>query len=70
MACQLFQWLIAGEGPSTLQHGLVGIGCLLAYDAVKRLRTGGRELQISDAGAATVEQIHSTGDRDQRRRAA
>ena len=24
MACQLFQWLIAGEGPSTLQHGLVG----------------------------------------------
>ncbi len=36
MACQIFRWLIAGAGPTTLQHALVGIGCLLAFDAASR----------------------------------
>lgn len=40
MECQLFQWLIAGAGPSTMQHALVGIGCLLAFDGVNRWRNG------------------------------
>jgi hypothetical protein len=40
MECQFFQWLIAGAGPTTLQHALVGIGCLLAFDAVNRWRKG------------------------------
>ncbi|HEY2827287.1 MAG TPA: hypothetical protein VGJ04_06770 [Pirellulales bacterium] len=69
MACQFFQWLIAGGGPSTFQHALVGVGCLLAYDAVSRLLKR-RQLQISDAGAATIQQIQSTTDRDEQRRAA
>lgn len=40
MECQLFQWLFAGAGPTTIQHALVGIGCLLAFDAVHRWRKG------------------------------
>jgi hypothetical protein len=44
MECQLFQWLIAGAGPTTLQHALVGIGCLLAFDAAIRWRTGRKGL--------------------------
>ena len=36
MACQIFRWLIAGAGPTTLQHALVGVGCLLAFDATSR----------------------------------
>ena len=70
MACQFFQRLIAGEGPTSLQHALVGIGCLLAYDALSRWRKRRRRLQISDAGSATIEQIQSTADREQKRRAA
>lgn len=70
MACQLFQWLIAGEGPSTLQHALVGIGCLLAYDAFSRWRKRRHELRISEAGADTTKQIRSTSDREEQRRAA
>jgi hypothetical protein len=46
MACQFFQHLIAGEGPSALQHALVGIGCLLAYDALSRWRKHRRQLAI------------------------
>ncbi|HEY2762384.1 MAG TPA: hypothetical protein VGI75_16610 [Pirellulales bacterium] len=70
MACQLFQWLIAGEGPSTLQHALVGIGCLLAYDALGRWRKRHHDLRISDSGTATTEQIQSSLDREEQRRAA
>jgi hypothetical protein len=36
MACQIFRWLIAGAGPTTLQHALVGVGCLLAFDITNR----------------------------------
>jgi hypothetical protein len=42
MECQLFQWLIAGAGPTTVQHALAGIGCLLAYDAISRWRKTGK----------------------------
>jgi hypothetical protein len=38
MACKLVEWLIASAGPSALQHGLVGVACLLAYDAANRWR--------------------------------
>jgi hypothetical protein len=38
MACKFLQWILAGAGPTSLQHGLVGVGCLLAYDAVTRWR--------------------------------
>lgn len=34
MDCLVFQWLFAGAGPTTLQHALVGIGCVLALDAM------------------------------------
>ncbi len=44
MECQIFQWLIAGAGPTTLQHALVGIGCLLAVDAWNRWRQGRKNL--------------------------
>jgi hypothetical protein len=70
MACQWIQWLFAGEGPSTLQHALVGIGCLLTYDAWSRWRTLRHELRISNEGAATVKQIQPTTVRDEQRRAA
>ncbi len=36
MSCEVLQWLIAGAGPSTLTHGLIGIGCVLAYDTCQR----------------------------------
>jgi hypothetical protein len=70
MACQWIQWLFAGEGPSTLQHGLVGIGCLLTFDAWNRWRSTNREFRISNEGAATVKQIRPTSVRDEQRRAA
>jgi hypothetical protein len=70
MACQLFQWLIAGEGPSSLEHALVGIGCLLAYDALSRWRKRRRQPRISNASAAVAEHIQSSNDREQQRRAA
>ncbi|HTQ38678.1 MAG TPA: hypothetical protein VMJ32_06605 [Pirellulales bacterium] len=70
MACQIFQCLLAGEGPSTLQHALVGIGCLLTYDLFSRWRKRRRALQISDAGAATAEQILHDPQREEQRRAA
>jgi hypothetical protein len=71
MACQIFKWLLASEGPSTLQHGLVGIGCLLTYDLFGRWRKR-RRLQASDAGADTAQQVLSYPEREeqQRRRAA
>ena len=70
MACQLFQWLIAGEGPSTFQHALVGIGCLLLYDAVSRWRAHSRQFRMTNAGAHTAKQIRSTAANEQQRRAA
>jgi hypothetical protein len=70
MACQFFQWLVATEGPSTLQHGLVGIGCLLTYDLFGRWRKSRRQLQTSAAGEVTPEQILADHEREEQRRAA
>ena len=38
MACQIFQWLIAGTDRSTLEHASIGIGFLLVVDQVVRWR--------------------------------
>jgi hypothetical protein len=58
MDCQFFQWLIAGAGPTTIQHALVGIGCLLAFDAVSRWRNGRKPSVVvypSDAESPDLE---------------
>ncbi len=38
MACQIFQWLIAGTDRSTLEHASIGIGLLLVVDQAVRWR--------------------------------
>lgn len=70
MACQIFQWLLAGEGPSTLQHGLVGIACLLTYDLFSRWRKRRHPLQMSDARTAKANQTVSYPEQEDQRRAA
>lgn len=61
MICRIFDWLVAGAGPTTLQHALVGIACLLTYDAVARWR---KKRPAQDAGRSETVAEH------QRRRAA
>ena len=70
MACQLFQWLIGGEGRLLLQLGMTGIICLLALDVLLRWWTHTSQLTISEAGVATVDQIRTTTERQPKRRAA
>jgi hypothetical protein len=38
MACQIFQWLIAGTDRTTLEHASIGIGCLLLVDRIVQWR--------------------------------
>ncbi len=64
MACQVFRWLLAGAGPTSFQHALVGMGCLLAFDVASRWwrrRPNEKSGQPSDRGAS---------QEGQRRRAA
>jgi hypothetical protein len=69
MACQIFQWLLAREGPTTLQHALVGIGCLLTYDLVSRMRKR-RKYATEQADTLPVQAKPSDADSTQWRRAA
>ena len=68
MACQIAQWLVAATTPSTLQHALVGIACLLAYDRLVRWR------RARKAMARTIDmpkfETREDGDIDPTRRAA
>ena len=49
MACQIFQWLIAGTDRTTLEHASIGIGCLLAFDLITRWRkTRAPSWQVAD----------------------
>ena len=68
MACQIAQWLISATTPSTLQHALVGIGCLLAYDQLVRWRRA-RKCAANQAGAPKIE-LREEADPDPTRRAA
>lgn len=70
MACQLFQWLIGGEGRLLLQLGMTGIVCVLAMDAFIHWRAHNWQLTISEAGVATADQIRTTAERQPKRRAA
>jgi len=70
MACQLFQWLIGGEGRLLLQLGVTGIVCILAMDAFIRWRAYNWQLTISEAGVVTADQIRTTAERQPKRRAA
>jgi hypothetical protein len=70
MACQLFQWLIGGEGRHLLQLGMIGIICLLALDALLHWWTHTWQLTISEAGIVTADQIRTTTERQPKRRAA
>jgi hypothetical protein len=38
VACQIFQWLIAGTDRTTLEHASIGIGCLMAFELINRWR--------------------------------
>jgi hypothetical protein len=69
MACQIFQWLLAGEPPA-LYQAMVGVGCLLTYDLVSRWRKHRRQLQMSESGKTTAEQVQSHPEYDDQRRAA
>jgi hypothetical protein len=62
MACQIMEWLIAGAGPTAFQHALVGAGCLLTFDLVRRWRAKGR-VEVSRGK-------HQKNDDVSRRRAA
>jgi hypothetical protein len=72
MACQVFQWLIAGAGPTALEHALVGIGCLLTYDALSRWRKKRRAAQIDAADVLPSGNLPPVEQREieQQRRAA
>src|SRR5262249_52370341 len=49
MACQVFQWLLIAVEPTAMEHALIGIGCLLTYDAVSRWRKKRRAALIVQA---------------------
>ena len=59
MACQIFQWLIAGAYRTTLEHASIGIGCLLAFDLITRRRK-------PRAPSENVVEEHACADDDQR----
>jgi hypothetical protein len=57
MACQIFQWLIAGTDRTTLEHASIGIGCLMAFELINRWRK-----PRAPAGQAVVEEQASAAD--------
>jgi hypothetical protein len=68
MACQIFQWLIAGTDRTTLEHASIGIGCLMAFELINRWR----KPRAPSEHAVVEEQASAAADQsdfDQRRAA-